>query len=81
MKMQFTIVLKGEEVLEKKFQKAIEEKPELNVHLVSAFGQILALAFGFAHSDNVCIESFRAAKVDESALPPTPQPEIKESTA
>lgn len=65
MKMFFNIFVGGENSLEEKFQKALNENPNLSLSLVQGFGQVLMLALRLGKEDNLTIEGFKAGKVPE----------------
>lgn len=77
MRMQFTMVINGQENLEKKFQEALDHNPGLHMHMIRSFGSTVMMALGLKESDNVIIESFRAGKIPD-APPPVEQVKEKE---
>lgn len=65
MKMHFQIVIKGQDTLEQKFKKAVDENPTLHMDVIRSFAQTIMLALRLKEEDNISVESFRAGKVDE----------------
>lgn len=68
MKMHFTIVINGNDTLEKKFHEQVESNKNLHLGLIRCFSQSIMLALHLDESDNISIESFVAAKIPESIL-------------
>lgn len=65
MKMQFNLIINGNESLGKKFEKEITTNANLNMDLVRSFGQTIMLAFRLSEEDQISIESFRAGRINE----------------
>lgn len=65
MKMFFNLLVGGENSLEEKFQKAMNENPNLSLSIVQGFGQVLMLALRTDKEDNLTIEGFKAGKIPE----------------
>ena len=72
MKMHFTMVLQGEDIIEQKFKAAIENNPELHMDLIRGIAQLLMMGFNWKHADNIMVESFRCGKVEEPVQPSSP---------
>ena len=71
MRMHFTLVIRGKENLEKKFEEAISQHPNLHMDLIRSFGQTIMTALRLNDSDEITIESFRAGKIaDEPSTEP-----------
>ena len=66
MKLQFSMIVAGEDSLEKKFHDRLNENPHLHMELIKGFAQILMLGLGLNQNDNIVIESFRAGKITEN---------------
>lgn len=75
MKMQFTLVIQGEDSLEKKFEKSIIENPTLHMDLIRSFGQTIMLALRLNEDDKISVESFRAGKAPDAPSQETQKPE------
>ena len=69
MRMQFILGIKGNDSIEKKFEKAIEENKDLPKQLIHAFAQAVLVSFNLKEEDNVTVESFRAEKFIEGQTP------------
>lgn len=69
MKMQFNLVIKGNDSLEQKFKEALEQNPTLHLDLIRSFGQAIILGLRLKDDDGILIESFRASKIEEPQEP------------
>ena len=67
MKIQFSMTIKGEDIIYEKFVKTIESHPTVQMDLIKAFAQTIMMAFRLNAEDNVTIESFRAGRVQEES--------------
>lgn len=65
MKMQFNMVIQGNETLEKKFYDSIQKNPKIQTGLIQGFGQTIILGLGLDETDNISIVSFRVGRIDE----------------
>jgi hypothetical protein len=65
MKLGFSLIIKGDERLESKLKHAIEDNPRLHVELIEAFTAAVVRKLSITNEDNISIESFRAAKIEE----------------
>lgn len=65
MKMFFTITISGENSIEEKFQKVLNEDKNLNMNLVQGFGNILMIALRLNQDDNVTVVGLKAGKLNE----------------
>lgn len=67
MKMHFTMIINGEDSVEKKFQDAIEKNPQLHMHLIQSFAHAVMMGLGLREEDNVNVCSFKVGKIPEVA--------------
>lgn len=65
MKLGFSLIIKGDERLESKLKQAIEGNPRLHVELIEAFTAAVVRKLNIKNEDNISIESFRAARIEE----------------
>lgn len=77
MRMQFTMVIKGQETLEKKFEEALASNPGLHMDMIRSFGQTIMLALRLQQADGITIESFRAGKIPDEPVAPLVEEEKK----
>ncbi len=75
--MQFSMVIKGNETIEAKFQEALKRNPQVHMELVRVFGQAIMWAFQLNQADDVCIESFRGGRIPEEPVAIDPNVEKK----
>lgn len=77
MKMHFTLVLKGEDTLQKKFEESLQANPSLHMDLIRSFGQVVMLAFRLNEADGISVESFRAGKMPDEPIPEPVAPQVE----
>ena len=70
MKMSFQIVISGDDIIEKKFEAALKENPDVSMYLIKGFAHVLALALRLKHEDTWSVESFKAGKINEELSEP-----------
>jgi hypothetical protein len=75
MRLQFNLVVKGNDNLTKKFEETIQNHPTFHIDLIQAFGQSIMLALRLTKEDEISIESFRAGQIPDDPIPETPQVE------
>jgi len=71
MKMEFSILVGGGDSLREKFQKTLQDNPNLHMDLIRSFGHSIMMALRLAEGDGITIDGFRAGEVAET--PPIPQ--------
>ena len=65
MKIQFNMIINGNEGIDKKFEDTIQQNPDLHLDLIRSFAHTIMMAFRFNKDDNISIESFKAGKLIE----------------
>jgi hypothetical protein len=65
MKIQFQMIIKGEEGIEKKFEDTLKEHPTIHLDLIRSFAHAVMMAFRYGEKDNITIETFKAGKLIE----------------
>ncbi len=68
MRMEFKILIRGEESLRSKFKETLTNNPNLHLDLMRAFGNSIMMALRLNEGDNITIDGFRAGEV---AVPET----------
>lgn len=62
MSFRFQMIIDGEQSLEEKLKKALDEHPTLHVDLVKCFVSAIILALKIKDEDNLSIERFSISK-------------------
>lgn len=71
MKMFFNLTVSGEDSLEEKFHKALNENENLSMSIVQGFAHVLMLALRLKPQDGFTIEGLKAGKISDT--PPAPE--------
>lgn len=69
MKIEFKLLMSGEDSLKKKFHETLEKNPNLHMDLIRSFGQAVMLALRLDESDKIVIDGFRAGEVRNETIP------------
>ncbi len=71
MRLQFTLVVKGNDNLKKKFEETIQTHATFHMDLIQSFGQSIMLGLRLNTDDEISIESFRAGQIPDDPIPTT----------
>lgn len=63
MRLQFNLIVSGNQNLKNKFEQTISENPRLYMDLIQSFGQSVMLCFRLNSEDEISIESFKAGEI------------------
>jgi len=67
MKMHFTLIIDGEDSLEAKFKKAVEENPNLHMDLINVFTHAVMKSLKLDQTDKITVTQFKAAKLVDAS--------------
>jgi hypothetical protein len=71
MKMQFKMIIEGNDSMEEKFLKTLQENPDAQMDLIRANIHLIMLAFRWGKDENICLESYNAGKIPQEEIPIT----------
>ena len=66
MRMEFKILMKGEESFKKKFEDALKVNPNLHMDFIRAFAHTVMMALRLSEEDKISVDAFRAGEVPDS---------------
>ncbi len=65
MKVRFVMTMEGDEPLDDKLKKAVEENPGLHIDLIKSFGHAVMMALRLNDKDNIKVIGFTIGRIEE----------------